>query len=55
MDISDNPQIGTDQWPNRNTSTGGDGTPVDDINCTNPVPDDYHVHAHLSIIVNGEA
>jgi hypothetical protein len=55
MDISNNPQIGTDQWPDRNTSTGGDGTPVDDINCTNPVPDDYHVHAHLSIIVNGEA
>lgn len=55
MDISDNPQIGTDQWPNRNTSTGGDGTPIDDINCTDNMPDEYHVHAHLSIIVNGEA
>ena len=55
MDISDNPQIGTDQWPNRNSPTGGDGTPLDDIPCTNPVPDDYHVHVHLSIFVNGEA
>jgi hypothetical protein len=28
---------------------------VDGIPCTNPVPGDYHVHVHLSIIVNGEA
>lgn len=28
---------------------------MDGITCTNPVPDDYHVHVHLSIFVNGEA
>jgi len=54
MDISDNPQIGTDQWPDRNSPTGGDGTPVDGIECSDHMSETYHVHVHLSIIVNGE-
>ena len=53
-DISDGHKVGVDEWPNRNTATGGDGTDVDDIRCTNNMPEEYHVHAHLSIIVNGE-
>lgn len=38
-------------WPDRSTSTGGQGKPIAGVNCL--VNEDYHVHAHLTIIRHG--
>jgi hypothetical protein len=38
-----------------NSDTGGQGEAVDGIDCLPSMPDDYHVHTHLSIFLNGEA
>jgi len=46
--------IGTKkQWSDGDTSTGGQGDPVDGIACGNAV-ETYHVHAHVSIFLNGD-
>jgi hypothetical protein len=45
--------IGTVVWPHGNTSSGGQGEPVQGLNC-GLMSTAYHVHAHLSIILNGE-
>jgi hypothetical protein len=47
--------IGTkSNWPDGDTSTGGQGADVDGLPCQTTMPDTYHVHAHLSIFLNGE-
>lgn len=46
------PQIGDPFWPNGNTPTGGQGQPVAGMGCGN-APINYHVHSHLSIVMNG--
>jgi hypothetical protein len=50
-------QIGIDRWVNGNTATGGDGNTLQGVPCMTPatLPDNYHVHAHVSIIVDGVA
>jgi hypothetical protein len=53
IDLSDNHAIGTDRWDEGNTATGGQGTPVDGIECLLNMPEAYHVHTHLSIFVDG--
>jgi len=55
VDISDNRQIGEDRWDNGATSTGGLGQDVEGLPCLLNMPDEYHVHTHLSIFLNGEA
>jgi hypothetical protein len=55
VDLSDNRAVGTDRWPAGNTAAGGQGAPVQDIPCVLNVPDTYHVHAHVSIILDGVA
>jgi hypothetical protein len=44
--------VGRPFWPDGSTATGGNGAPVDGVNCL--VNEDYHIHAHLAIIQNGE-
>jgi hypothetical protein len=53
QDISDGHRIGDVHWSSGNTSTGGQGSPVDGLACG---PEDltYHVHAHVSILLNNE-
>lgn len=51
QDISDNHRIGVDRWGNPET----DGAPIAGFNCVVNPPQTYHVHAHLSIILNNEA
>jgi hypothetical protein len=48
-------QIGVDRWPNGNTSSGGTGNVVEGIDCRPNMPDNYHVHAHVSIMLDGVA
>jgi hypothetical protein len=46
--------IGAAHWPDGDTSGGGQGQDVMGLSCGNMV-ESYHVHAHLSIILNGGA
>jgi len=43
----------THQWPDGVSSTGGTGQPIDGIACGDMI-DTYHVHAHVSIFLNGD-
>lgn len=44
--------IGTAQWPEGNSASGGQGAPVAGLEC-GLMATDYHVHTHLSIFLNG--
>jgi hypothetical protein len=55
VDITDNHQIGVSHWNNRDTADGGQGQPVMGLECLATMPETYHVHTHVSIILNGEA
>src|SRR5262249_52958269 len=44
----------THHWPDGDTSTGGQGSDVDSLPCLATMPETYHVHAHLSIFLNGD-
>lgn len=54
-DLEDEPTIGVMNWPNGNTSAGGQGAPVDGISCLLNMPEAYHVHAHVTIFLDGVA
>jgi hypothetical protein len=55
VDLSDNRAVGIDRWPAGNTADGGQGEPVQDIPCVLNVPNNYHVHTHVSIFLDGVA
>jgi hypothetical protein len=55
VDITDNHAIGAAHWQAGNTAEGGSGSPVQGLDCVDPPVETYHVHTHLSIILNGEA
>lgn len=44
----------THRWPDGPTSTGGQGADVDGLSCLATMPETYHVHAHVSIFLNGD-
>jgi hypothetical protein len=46
--------VGTTTLANGSTPQGGQGQVIDDISCDNDEQVQYHVHAHLSLFVNGE-
>src|SRR3982750_2970512 len=48
IDINDNHAVGADHWPSGATSDGAQGQPVNGIECLANMPEDYHVHTHLS-------
>jgi hypothetical protein len=45
--------LGTATYPQGDSSNGGQGQTVDGVACDTATPV-YHIHAHLSIIANGE-
>jgi len=55
VSLADNHRIGALHWDNGSTSTGGQGQPVAGLDCLPTMPDEYHVHPHLTIYLNGEA
>ena len=55
MPLDDGRMIGVQRWDEGATSAGGQGQPVGTFECLNPLSDDVHIHAHLSIFLNGEA
>lgn len=46
--------IGKATFPDGNTAQGGQGDPVDGLECGTMAGDTYHIHVHLSLYVNGE-
>jgi hypothetical protein len=52
--IDDGHKVGVDHWPDGDTSVGGLGQEVMGLPCGH-MDETYHVHAHLSIILNGDA
>ena len=44
----------TPYWPDGDTGTGGSGANVDGLTCSSNRVVNYHVHAHLAIIYNGQ-
>jgi hypothetical protein len=46
--------VGTPNWPNGDTATGGQGQQVAGLNCLKQLGVPFHHHAHLSIFVNGQ-
>lgn len=52
--LDDNHAVGNPYWPNGATATGGQGQPIAGLTC-GAVPEGYHVHTHLSILLNGQA
>jgi hypothetical protein len=45
--------LGTTTWADGNTATGGHGETIDGVQCAN-MADNYHVHAHLTIVKDGQ-
>jgi hypothetical protein len=54
VDLDDNHQVGSLLFSDGDTATGGQGQTINNIPCGDVI-DTYHVHAHLSIFVNGDA
>jgi hypothetical protein len=54
VNLDDNHQVGNLFWADGDSSTGGQGSPVNGIPCGTPV-ETFHIHSHLSIFVNGDA
>lgn len=52
VDVSTGTRVGERYFENGNTSSGGQGSPVNDIQCHSTIPDD--THTHISIILNGD-
>jgi hypothetical protein len=46
--------VGATTWPDGDTATGGTGQTIDDIICAAGMSVNYHVHAHLAIIKDGQ-
>lgn len=55
VSLDDGHTVGSAHWADSNTSDGGQGQPVGDLECVFPSPETYHVHTHLSVFMNGEA
>lgn len=53
VDISGGQQVGTVNWADGHTATGGTGQTIDTVPCKAMV-ETFHVHTHLAIVVNGQ-
>ncbi|HEY8100386.1 MAG TPA: hypothetical protein VIF82_06500 [Burkholderiaceae bacterium] len=51
--ITQNAADTTGNWPAGDTATGGNGAPVDGLDCIVGMAEDFHIHAHISIIRDG--
>jgi hypothetical protein len=54
VDISAGQRVGEIQWNSGNTANGGQGADVGSIQCLTSMPDTYHAHAHVSILLNDD-
>lgn len=46
--------VGIDHWGDNSTANGGTGAPVDGIPCLPSVPQTFHIHSHLAVVLNGQ-
>ena len=46
--------VGTPNWPEGDTATGGQGQTIAGLNCLKALSEPYHHHVHLSLFVNGQ-
>jgi hypothetical protein len=46
--------VGTPNWPNGDTATGGQGQHIAGLNCLQQLGVPFHHHAHLALFVNGQ-
>jgi hypothetical protein len=46
--------VGTPNWPEGDTATGGQGQQIAGLNCLKALSPPYHHHAHLSLFVDGQ-
>jgi hypothetical protein len=54
VDLDDNHQVGVTFWPEGPTANGGIGQAVQGILCVPSLSNQFHIHSHLSIFVNGQ-
>ena len=50
--LGSNSTLGVNTWLDGSTSTGGQGVSIGGVNCL--INENYHIHAHLAIIKNGQ-
>jgi len=55
VNLDDNHRVGTVHWAEGADADGAQGQTVQGLECLPTMPETYHVHAHLSIFLNGEA
>lgn len=55
VSLDDGHMVGAEHWSEGDTSTGGQGQPVGELECLESIPSGFHEHAHLSVFLNGEA
>jgi hypothetical protein len=55
VSLNDDHMMGVAHWSDGNTSAGAQGQAVGPLECLPSMPETYHVHAHLSIYLNGQA
>jgi hypothetical protein len=46
--------LGTLYWPDGNTASGGNGSPVDGVVCGAGMAETFHVHSHVAIFKDGQ-
>jgi hypothetical protein len=55
VNLDDGHTVGSVHWSNGNTATGGQGQTVQGLECSSSMHETYHVHAHVSIFLDGVA
>ncbi len=54
MNLDNHAHYGVHHWDSGDTAAGGQGQTVAGIECFPTMHEEFHVHAHLSIILNGQ-
>lgn len=56
VNLDDNHRVGVNYWPDHDPAIDPNGEPIDGMPCYpgNDPPKTYHVHAHLSIFLDGQ-
>jgi len=55
VNLDDNHAVGTDNWPEGDTSAGAQGQTTAGLDCLTSPLENYHVHTHVSIFLDGVA
>jgi hypothetical protein len=54
ISLDNQPTVGSLYWADGDMPNGGQGQDIANLACVFPSPIDYHVHAHVSIFLNGD-